>query len=75
MIIISVRNSPEYIDLAICYLQNSWPEVDPIIYENCISNCLTAEQTLPQGYLLEKEVEISGYAGLITNDFMSRMDV
>lgn len=75
MKIISVRENPEYKEKAIQYLQNSWSEVPPVIYENCISNCINAEQSLPQWYLLEKDNEIIGCAGLITNDFISRMDL
>lgn len=75
MKIISVRNNPEYKEQAIKYLQNSWPEVSPVIYENCISHSINAEQPLPQWYLLEKDDEIVGCAGLVTNDFISRMDL
>ncbi len=75
MKVISIRKSPEYKEKAIQYLQNSWSEVSPIIYEDCISNCIDAEQSLPQWYLLEKDDEIIGCAGLITNDFISRMDL
>lgn len=73
--IISVRNTPEYKEKAIQYLQESWSEVLPIIYEDCITNCITAKQELPQWYLLEKNDELIGCAGLITNDFISRMDL
>lgn len=73
--LISVRKHPEYKEKAIRYLQDSWSEVSPVIYENCISNCIGAEQFLPQWYLLEKDSEIIGCAGLITNDFISRMDL
>jgi len=75
MNIISVRENPEYKEKAILYIQQSWSEVAPIIYENCISHCIRAEQPLPQWYLLEKEDKIIGCAGLITNDFISRMDL
>ncbi|WP_277017059.1 GNAT family N-acetyltransferase [Flavobacterium lindanitolerans] len=75
MRILSVRQEPEYKDIAIKYLQQSWPEVSPIMYEDCISNCIGAEQFLPQWYLLEKDNEIIGCAGLITNDFISRGDL
>ena len=75
MKIISIRNNPEYKEKAIKYLQNSWSEVAPIIYENCINHSINAEQPLPQWYLLEKDDEIIGCAGLITNDFISRMDI
>jgi len=75
MRILSVRQEPEYKDIAIKYLQQSWPEVSPIMYEDCISNCIGAEQFLPQWYLLEKDNQIIGCAGLITNDFISRGDL
>lgn len=75
MKIISIRENPEYKEKAIQYFQNSWSEVLPIIYEDCILNCINAPQSLPQWYLLEKENEIIGCAGLITNDFISRMDL
>lgn len=75
MKIISIRKSPAYERKAIQYLQNSWPEIAPVIYEDCISNCINAEQSLPQWYLLEKDNEIIGCAGLVTNDFISRMDL
>jgi len=75
MRIISVRQNSEYKEKAIKYLQESWSEISPIIYEDCISNSIQAIQSLPQWYLLEKEGEIIGCAGLITNDFISRMDL
>jgi len=75
MTIISVRDKPEYKDTAIKYLQQSWSEISPVIYENCISNCINGSQFLPQWYLLEKNQEIIGCAALITNDFISRMDL
>jgi len=75
MKIISIRQNPEYTNKAIAYFQQSWPEVSPILYEDCISHSIGAAQTLPQWYLLEKEGEIIGCAGLITNDFISRMDL
>jgi len=75
MKVISVRKNPEYKGKVIQYIQNSWSEVSPIIYENCISNSIDAKESLPQWYILEKDDEIIGYAGLITNDFISRMDL
>lgn len=75
MKIISVRTNPEYKEKAISYLQASWPEISPLIYEDCITHSINASQFLPQWYLLEKKEEIIGCAGLITNDFISRMDL
>jgi len=75
MRIISIKEDPNYKDIAIRFLQNSWTEVYPVIYEDCLLNCIGAENDLPQWYLLEKDKEIIGCTGLITNDFISRMDL
>lgn len=75
MKIISVRQNPEYKEKAIKYFQDSWSTISPKIYEDCISNSINAKQSLPQWYILEKEGKIIGCAGLITNDFISRMDL
>lgn len=73
--IISVRENPEYRDITIEYLQSKWQLIPPIVYENCISHCLLSKSPLPQWYLLKKDHLIIGCAGLITNDFISRMDL
>ena len=75
MKIISVRKNPEYKDEAIAYFQQSWPDVLPIIYEDCISHCINAKNALPQWYLLQNDDKIIGCAGLVTNDFISRGDL
>lgn len=75
MKIISIRENPNYKEIAIKYLQKSWPKVYPIVYEDCIINSLSSSNPLPQWYLLEKDGHIIGCAGLITNDFISRMDL
>lgn len=73
--VISVRENPEYREIAIEYISSKWELIDPIIYENSISHCINSPSPLPQWYLLEKANEIIGCAGLITNDFISRMDL
>lgn len=75
MRIISVRENTSYKEIAVKYFQNNWKSVWPIIYEDAISNCIKADNDLPQWYLLEKENKIIGCAGLITNDFISRGDL
>lgn len=75
MKIISVRENPEHKDLVIKYFQSKWKSVWPIIYDDCISHSITSNNPLPQWYLLEKDEEVIGCAGLITNDFISRMDL
>lgn len=75
MEIISVRENPVWKDRAITYFQKSWNSVLPVIYEDCINHCIHTRNPLPQWYLLVKDDEIAGCAGLITNDFISRMDL
>lgn len=74
MRIISVRENPEYRDIAIEYISSKW-SAPRIVYQDSITHCITTPNPLPQWYLLEKDDEIIGCAGLITNDFISRMDL
>ena len=75
MKVISVRENPEYKDRAIAYLQEIWEEMPPVIYEDCVSHCINSKSDLPQWYVLENEGEVVGCAGLVPNDFISRMDL
>lgn len=75
MKIISIRETPGYRDIAIKYFQQSWKSVLPIIYEDSITHSIGARDALPQWYLLENDNQIIGCAGLITNDFVSRVDL
>ena len=45
------------------------------MYADAIGHSITAPQALPQWYVLLEQDEIVGCAGLISNDFISRMDL
>jgi Predicted acetyltransferase len=76
MNVISVREHPEYKQAAIRYFQEKWAtEQSAMVYENCIHHALLTDSPLPQWYLLEDGDDLIGCAGLIPNDFISRMDL
>ena len=74
--IISVRERPEAADEVIAYFRKIWasPESE-MVYEDCIRSCLKAKSALPQWYVMRLDGRIIACAGLITNDFISRMDL
>ncbi len=76
MIIINIREHPEYKKSGIEYFQSRWGnENSDMLYEDCISRSITAVNPLPVWYLLLDGEKIAGCAGLITNDFISCMDL
>ena len=76
MLLIDVRKSPAHKDAAIAYFQEKWAsETSRMVYEDCISRSIAAENPLPVWYLLEDAGRIVGCAGLITNDFISCGDL
>lgn len=72
--IVSIRENPIIVDDAITYFQKHWANTNSMmVYDNCIRNCINAKASLPQWYLLVYDDKTIGCAGLITNDFISRM--
>ncbi|WP_319637820.1 GNAT family N-acetyltransferase [Priestia aryabhattai] len=58
------------------YIQSKWASKENLrLYEDCITHSLKTNSCLPIWYLLENEGGIIGCAGLITNDFISGMDL
>ena len=72
--IIAVREHPEYLNLAVNYFSSKWG-VNRNIYQECISNSITTESSLPRWYLMMQNDKIIGSYGLIVNDFISRQDL
>lgn len=76
MEIVSVKENPEYKECAIQYFQSKWAKGASMpVYDDSILHCITSDNPLPQWYLLENDGEIIGCAGLIRNDFISKMDL
>jgi N-acetylglutamate synthase-like GNAT family acetyltransferase len=76
MNIISIRENSEYVEAGIKYFQEKWASQESMmVYEDCIRHSIVTDNPLPQWYLMFDEERIIGCAGLITNDFISRMDL
>lgn len=76
MRVINLRDEPEYQDQAIHYIFSKWGNVNNYLsYHDCIEHSIGTDSPLPRWYLLENEGQIIGCAGLLTNDYISRMDL
>lgn len=76
LFVLSVREHPAYAARAVRYLQSKWAsEASAPVYEDCLIHMLDAPTPLPQWYLLLDGCLPVGCAGLIPNDFISRMDL
>lgn len=74
--VVSLREDVHILDQAIQYIASKWASADSLpVYIDCLTHTINAVNPLPQWYLLLEEQRIIGCAGLITNDFISRMDL
>lgn len=74
--VLSVREHPSLCGQAIDYIAGRWAdEKSRPVYENGIGACISSTSRLPQWYLLRERSRTIGCAGLIPNDFISRMDL
>lgn len=72
--IISLQEHPEQLERFLRYFTLHWGN-EPV-YRNCMEASLKTDSPLPQWFLAESpDGEIAGCAGLIPNDFISRMDL
>lgn len=73
MNIISVLDNPESMQKIFEYVFSKWgSEKTYNLYKDCISHCAVP---FPNWYLLIDEEKPIGCAGLISNDFISRIDL
>lgn len=77
MKIISIRENREYADRAIQYVYSKWGNVNNYLcYHDCIDHSIDVKSSLPRWYLmLDDNDNIIGCGGLLSNDFISRMDL
>lgn len=76
MELLNLRESPEIKKELISYLQDKWgSEESNEVYRDCLDHALSSQLALPMWYALKDQDQIIGCAGLVTNDFISRMDL
>ena len=76
MEVVNIRENPQYKERAIEYFQKKWAsDKSKAVYEDCISRSLVTVSPLPIWYLLMDNEKIIGCVGLVTNDFISCMDL
>ena len=61
MKLISIKEHPEWKEQAIQYFQSKWAsEQSMMVYEDCITHCISSISPLPQWYLLMDGKKIIG---------------
>ena len=76
MDIIELREHPRWLEQGIRYFQDRWAsDASRPVYDDCIRHSINSPSPLPHWFILVEGQNIVGGAGLITNDFISRMDL
>ncbi len=74
--LIKLREQPSYLKEAIQFFQEKWGNTDSNpVYDDCLKHSLESDKKIPQWYLIVDEGKIIAGCGLISNDFISRMDL
>ena len=74
--IIQLRENPKMLDKGAKFFHASFgSEGNYMLYYDCIKHSISTGSLLPRWFLAMKGEEIVGGCGLITNDFISRMDL
>ena len=75
MKIVNIKEHSEYQEIMTNYFITHWASDDSkMVYVDCIENS-KSKDSLSNWYLLLDEDKVIGCAGLISNDFVSRMDL
>lgn len=74
--ILGIRENPHLLEVGTKYFHNAFGnENNFMLYSDCINHSIATESPLPRWFLAMKDEEIVGCCALITNDFISRMDL
>lgn len=76
MKLLNLRQFPEIKNELTNYLQDKWgSDESNEVYRDCLEHAIDSELALPMWYALQDRNKIIGCAGLVPNDFISRMDL
>ena len=76
MEIVGIRERPEWLDAGVAFFDAAFGGgTSSALYYDCIVHSLDTDSPLPRWFLAVDGDRILGGCGLITNDFISRMDL